>query len=365
MLKNYLPEASENPDLFDIVGICDEDPERAETLARFVGASEWFSDYTELLAHSSADLVAVLASPEVNYSAALAGVEAGKHVYVERPFARTLADAEHLLQKATASGLQVMAAPTLMLDPSNALIRSLVRNGSIGRVAFASVSAKQAGEFATAHYGRFLQQLSQADISLVSQTQEEPVFPWYFTTGSGPVFDSTIDAITRITGLIGPARRVTAFSGLSAGHSEALWKIGQETLIPTAQDDTTLLLLDFGDARYGYINSSWFGRARKSPPLEIIGSEGCIAVTSSRETDASAQEIVVHVFHEKTAKWDEFPLTEGLWRIPTGLTHLGHCLREGSPPDNSIQHARHVVEVMEKTCLAARTGHAQEIATTF
>ena len=365
MLKYYLPEASENPDVFDIVGICDEDPERAETLARFVGASEWFSDYTELLAHSSADLVAVLASADENYAVALAGVEAGKHIYVERPFARTLADAEHLLERAKASGLQVMAAPTLMLDPSNALIRSLIRNGSIGRIAFSSVSAKQAGEFATAHYGRFLQQLSQADISLVNQTQEEPVFPWYFTTGTGPVLDSMIDAITRITGLIGPARRVTAFSGLSAEHSEALQKIGQETLIPTAQDDTTLFLLDFGESQYGYINSSWFGRASKSPPLEIIGSQGSIAVTSAGETDASAQGIVVHVYHEKTAKWDEFPLTEGLWRLPTGLTHLGHCLLDETLPDTSIQHACHVVEVIEKTYLAARSGQTQDIATTF
>lgn len=365
MLKYYLPEASENPDLFDIVGICDEDPERAETIARFVGASEWFSDYTELLAHSSADLVVVLASPDENCAVALAGVEAGKHVYVERPLARTLADAERLLERATASGLQVMAAPTLMLDPSNALIRSLIRNGSIGRIAFASVSAKQAGEFATAHYGRFLQQLTQADISLVNQAQEESPTPWYFTTGSGPVFDSAIDAITRLTGLIGPASRVTAFSGLSAEHSEALQKIGQETLIPTAQDDTTLLLLDFGESRYGYINSSWFGSASKSPPLEIIGSEGSIAVTTARETDASAQEIVVHVYHEKTAKWDEFPLTEGLWRLPTGLTHLGNCLLEGNTPDTSIQHACHVVEVIEKTYLAARSGQTQDIATTF
>lgn len=365
MLKYYLPEASENPDLFEIVGICDEDSERAETIARFVEAPEWFSDYTELLAHSSADLVAVLASPEVNYAAALAGIEAGKHVYVEKPFARTLADAEHLLQKAAASGLQVMAAPTLMLDPSNALIRSLISNGSIGRVAFASVSAKQAGEFATAHYSRFVQQLTQAEISLVSEAQEESAIPWYFATGSGPVFDSAIDAITRITGLIGPARRVTAFSGLSAVRREILEKNNQESLIPTAQDDTTLLLLDFGDSRYGYINSSWFGGASKTPALEIIGSAGSIAATNPRETDTSAQEIMVHVFHEKTAKWDEFPLTEGLWRIPTGLTHFARCLLDGSPPDTSIQHALHVVEVVEKTYLAARSGQTQDIATTF
>lgn len=365
MLKYYLPEASENPGLFEIVGICDESSERAETLARFVGAPEWFSDYTELLSQSSADMVAVLASPDVNYAVALASVEAGKHVYVEKPFAPTLADADHLLQKATDSGLQVMAAPTLMLDPSNALIRSLISNGSIGQVAFASVSAKQASELGTGHYSRFLQQLAQAEISLVDESQEGSAIPWYFDAGRGPVIDSAIDAITRITGLIGPARRVTAFSGLSAGHREALQKTGQESLIDTAQDDTTLLLLDFGDSRYGYINSSWFGIASQSPGLEIIGSGGSIAVTSSRESDASAQEIVVHVFHEKTARWDEFPLTEGLWRIPSGLTHLGHCLLEGNSPDTSVEHARHVVEVVEKTYIAARTGQAQDITTTF
>ncbi len=189
--------------------------------------------------------------------------------------------------------------------------------------------------------------------------------PGISPAGGGPVFDSAIDAITRITGLIGPARRVTAFSGLSASRREILQKNNQEFLIPTAQDDTTLLLLDFGDSRYGYINSSWFGGASKTPPLEIIGSDGSIAVTHARETDASAQEIVVHVFHEKTARWDEFPLTEGLWRIPTGLTHFGRCLSDGNQPDTSIRHALHVIEVLEKTYVAARSGQAQDIATTF
>ena len=71
------------------------------------------------------------------------------------------------------------------------------------------------------------------------------------------------------------------------------------------------------------------------------------------------------VYHEKTARWDEFPLTEGLWRIPSGLTHLGHCLSEGNSPDTSVEHARHVVEVVENTYIAARTGQAQDITTTF
>ena len=365
MVNYYLPEASENPDLFDIVGICDEDPERAETLARFVGASEWFSDYTELLAHGSADLVAVLTSTDSHYAVALAGIEAGKHVYVEKPFARTLAGADHLLQTAGASGLQVMAAPTLMLDPSNALIRSLISNGSIGRLAFASVSAAQAGEVSSGHSSRFSQHLAQEGISLANETQEEPDLPWYFKSGSGPVFDSAVDAITRMTGLIGPARRVTAFSGTSADHREILLIASEERVIPTAQDDTTLLLLDFGDSRYGYINASWFGKASKTPALEIIGSEGSIAVTSVRGTDANEQEPVVHLYHNKTAKWEDFPLTEGLWRIPTGLTHFAQCLLEDNPPDVSIEQARHVVEVIEKTYLAAERGRTQDIATTF
>ncbi len=365
MVNYYLPEASENPDLFDIVGICDEDPERAETLAKFVGASEWFSDYTELLAQSSADLVAVLTSTDSHYAVALAGIEAGKHVYVEKPFARTLAGADHLLQTAAASGLRVMAAPTLMLDPSNALIRSLISNGSIGRIAFASVSAAQAGEVSSGHSSRFLQQLTQEGISLANETQEGPDLPWYFKSGSGPVFDSAVDAITRMTGLIGPARRVTAFSGTSADHREILLIASEESVIPTAQDDTTLLLLDFGDSRYGYINSSWFGKASKTPALEIIGSEGSIAVTSARGTDANEQEPVVHLYHNKTAKWEDFLLTEGLWRIPTGLTHFAQCLLEDNPPDVSIEQARHVVEVIEKTYVAAESGRTQDIATTF
>ena len=73
----------------------------------------------------------------------------------------------------------------------------------------------------------------------------------------------------------------------------------------------------------------------------------------------------VRLYRNETQEWEEFPVEGSRWAIPVGLTHFAECLAEGRRPCITIEHARHVVEIMEKIYVAARTGQAQEITTTF
>ena len=84
-LKYYLPEAIEQ-DVYDINAICDIEVDRAQKVADFVGGAEAYGDYDTMLEESDAELVVIVTPPMSHYPLALAGLEAGKHVYVEKAF---------------------------------------------------------------------------------------------------------------------------------------------------------------------------------------------------------------------------------------------------------------------------------------
>ena len=144
-LKYYLPEAIEQ-DVFEIAAICDVVRDRAEKVAEFVGGAEAYESYDEMLERSDAELIAIVTPPTSHYTLALAGLEAGKHVYVEKPFCRHLDQANHLVETARRKGVHLMAAPSVLLDPPNIMMRDLIREGAIGKVAFAVSPSFQLGE---------------------------------------------------------------------------------------------------------------------------------------------------------------------------------------------------------------------------
>ena len=74
---------------------------------------------------------------------------------------------------------------------------------------------------------------------------------------------------------------------------------------------------------------------------------------------------MVHLYLNDSEAWTDYPVEGKAWSIPSGLIHLAECIVSGDQPRTTIEHARHVVEIMEKTYVAARSGEAQEITTTF
>ena len=142
-LKYYLPDVMRR-DVFKITAICDSAPDRARQVADFLGGIQSYTNYDDMLANSDAELIVIVTPPMSHFALALAGLQAGKHVYVEKPFCRHLDEANLLVETARSQEVQLMAAPSIMLDPSVDVIRSLLAEGSIGKVAYASISSNGA-----------------------------------------------------------------------------------------------------------------------------------------------------------------------------------------------------------------------------
>lgn len=83
---------------------------------RFGDGIEFFADAAQMLREARPDVVHVVTPPQTHASLAIACLEAGAHVYVEKPFAPTLADAERVMQVADARGLKVCAAHQVLFQ---------------------------------------------------------------------------------------------------------------------------------------------------------------------------------------------------------------------------------------------------------
>ena len=116
-----------------IVGICDIDQARAASVARQYGIAKAVSLPEELLAESP-DVVHVLTPPEFHVEHALAALNRGCHVYVEKPLATSVEDCDAIASAAQRAGRQVCVGHSLLYDPFVRRALALCRSGAIGRV---------------------------------------------------------------------------------------------------------------------------------------------------------------------------------------------------------------------------------------
>ena len=116
-----------------LVGIADTDEGRRAGIARRYGSAAYAS-YQELFAQEKLDVVSI-AVPTVNHcEVALAAIEAGVHVLVEKPIAATVEDADKIIQRAAAAGLTLTVGHVERFNPALAELKRRLADGELGHV---------------------------------------------------------------------------------------------------------------------------------------------------------------------------------------------------------------------------------------
>ena len=96
----------------------------------------------------------------------------------------------------------------------------------------------------------------------------------------GPLADLGIYMLHTLTELLGPVHRVAALTGISVPERTVLYGPATGKQITVTEDDNTQLLLDFGDATFAHLDSTFCAWSTPGPTLEIYGSEGVLALDS-------------------------------------------------------------------------------------
>lgn len=116
----------------EIVGVCDREPLMAQQLYERFPVKQRFSDVMELLGCARPDVVHITTPPESHFDIARLCLEAGCHVYVEKPFALCEIDARRLIALATEKGLKITAGHDDQFRHVARRMRTLVQSGFLG-----------------------------------------------------------------------------------------------------------------------------------------------------------------------------------------------------------------------------------------
>jgi predicted dehydrogenase len=127
------------------VAACDLRPDRLEQIGRRYPAVKLTSSYEEVLADPAVEAVAIATPVSTHYPLATAALDAGKHVFVEKPLAASSAECEALLARARDRGLVLMPGHTFLYSPPVTMIRSLIEAGELGEIYFVSTSRVNLG----------------------------------------------------------------------------------------------------------------------------------------------------------------------------------------------------------------------------
>jgi len=336
----YLPRiASLKETKIHFSAVCDIVEERAKKAKEKFGAHNYYTDYREMLEKEDIEAVVILTDMPSHPSITEEALEAGKHVYVEKVFAPTVEEADRLIEKAKASNVKLAVAPPYIINPLSIQTKRIIEEGIIGRICFIRAHGSH---FGAAHGFRW------TDAT------------WYYKKGAGPAFDMGVYPLHLITGLLGPAKRVTCFSGIAI--PERVHRAGplKGKKIKVEVDDNTMILLDMGNSTFAYIDATFCVAAFNGPEMEFYGSKGVINLN----TWVPGPPLEVYIDDQFGLKgWIRPPAKK--CDISDGVEHLVDCIIENKEVINSAEHARHVIEIINKAMESNRTGKVMDLTTTF
>jgi predicted dehydrogenase len=117
-----------------LVAVCDLDPERAETAQRRFGAEAAYGSVDDMLARSKIDAVVVVGPPDLHVAAGIAALESGRHLFIEKPPANSLADADRLRRAGQIARRQVMVGFMKRYASAYRVVRQVMADDDFGPV---------------------------------------------------------------------------------------------------------------------------------------------------------------------------------------------------------------------------------------
>ncbi|MGL4812750.1 MAG: Gfo/Idh/MocA family protein [Beijerinckiaceae bacterium] len=327
------------------IACADVRPEAAQAQADAFGVEALSIE--ALLARADIDIVVNLTTPNAHFSVSMAALQAGKHVFGEKPITVEAADAAKLVAEAGKRKLKIGCAPDTFLGAGGRLSREIIDSGKIGRVISGSCHLMSHG---------------------MEHWHPDPTF--FFKPGGGPILDMGPYYLAALINLIGPVESVQARA--SAGFKERTVSAegpmkGKSISVETPT--TVMALLHFLSGADIMFTMSWDVWKHGHPPIELYGTEGSLRVPDPNFFGGVVE------YTDKGGDWitvDSADRTFGKpnWRSPNwapsmpdranyrclGIAELASAARDGTAQRASGALASHALEAMAAMLRAGETG---------
>ncbi len=292
----------------------------------------------ELLADPGVDLVVNLTVPQAHAALNLAAVNAGKHIYSEKPLTMNRADGQQLLAAAQAKGVRVSCAPETFLGAGLQTCRALIDGGAIGTVVGATAFMGSSGP---------------------EGWHPDPDF--FFQPGAGPLFDMGPYYLTALVHLLGSIGRVSGSARITRAERLISSQPRAGSVITVNTPTHVAAVLDFVDGPIATLVTSFDIVANTVPPIEIYGTGGTLTVPDPNTFGGT-----VKLRQTGEKEWQAMPLTHANAANSRGLgvADLARAVQTGRPHRASGELAYHVVDVMQAMLDTAVLDRSIHIAST-
>lgn len=332
----YLPHLSKCPHV-ELVSTCDLLPERAKARAEKFKIPNQYPHVDKLLAGAAFDLLVNLTDMQEHERLNLQAVEAGKHVWSEKPMANSLRAGQHLLAAATKQKVKVWGAPAMVVSPQFAFMAKTLRSGALGRIAAAHADYGHTGPGWSA---------------------------FFYEKGGGSLPDLGVYNLTTLTGLLGPAKAVTAMTSIVTPTR----KIDRKGEIKVVAEDNAMVLMDHGDGvishvqcGFNYFNPHGHdGSKEQRHTVTIVGKEGFVGLVGY---DWEPQGVDVATEKEPAVKRHATEKGEFVWQM--GASLAAESLATGKELLITPEHALHVLEVIQAARESQDTGRRVALRSAF
>lgn len=316
-------------DSMEVVACADLDVERAKAKAVEHGIRGCSVD--ELLADPAIQMVINLTIPQAHASVCLQALEAGKHVYVEKPLAVTREEGLQVLELARRKGLLVGSAPDTFLGGGIQTSVKLVEDGWIG-TPIGATAFMLSGGHETWH----------------------PAPEFYYQQGGGPMFDMGPYYLTALVALLGPIARVTGSTRISYPERTITSqpKFGQKVKVETPTHIAGIM--DFVSGPIGTLLTSFDVKGQSTlPRIEVYGSQGTLIVPDPNTFGGP-----VRIHRAGSNEWSDIPLTHGRAENARGVgaADMARAIQTGRKHRANGEMAYHVLEAMHGFHDASKNG---------
>jgi predicted dehydrogenase len=333
---SYLPVLTKCP-YVEVVSLCDIGPERARKRAEQFRVAHHYPHIDQMLAGEPFDFLIDLTDMQEHEHLNRQALEAGKHVWSEKPIANSLAVGQELLRMAKEKKRRLWGAPITVQSPQFAFMARTLAQGALGRVAAAH-----------ANYGH-----------------EGPTWSsFFYEKGGGSMPDLAVYNFTTLTGLLGPAKNVTAMLSIVTAERE----ITEKGKIKVTEEDNAMVLLDHGNGVISHVQSgfNYFnpyghdGKGEQRHTVSILGSGGFMGLVGY-----DWQPLGVDLATKKQPRMERHVTDAQGYIWQQGAALAAECLVTGRELLVTPEQALHVLEIITAARASQETGKRIALTSTF
>ena len=334
-VADYYAQTLKNHRELELIGVYDRNTERLKQFSRYYQLATYPS-LAALLADPRVQIVVNLTNPRHHYEVSRAALEAGKHIYSEKPLGMTFEEAESLIHLARQRGLRISSAPCSLLGQAAQTLWSAIRDQRAGniRLVYAEI------DDGMVHRMPYRQWFSESGA------------PWPYRDEFevGCILEHAGYYLPWLTAFFGPARQVTAFSTcLIPEKLPAL-----EALSPADTPDFAVGIIKFDSGVTARLTCSIV--APHQHGIQMIGDQGVLRVNDGWNYNARVYLQKLITIRRKTfltpwkysisppRSWPKFRYkTSGSQRMDfaSGIAELAQMITTGSRgrlPEDFVLH---------------------------